>query len=308
MRENLHSVYILLFLTIALFFLEHQDAERYASLFAFERDAMLSGDVWRIFTFQFTQSGQGWFAFPKPIVLFFTLLLLYIMGMAVEEELGTRRFLALFTISTVISAAAAAVLGIPLLGSYFVNFTLLFIYAAMFPQQTFFIFGVVPVRIRWIAWIAAVVLVAGVFAGGAANTAALAGSIAAYGYFLLLGVARPTVPVVKNEPEEPGLDTLSIRNAARVVAIRKAVAAQSAGDIDRLSKQFERDIIRGVNICPPADYKPENTDGYCIRCEGFSECSVRYLAMKRPAAAAAGATPVSAAEIPRPHPRPGAGV
>jgi hypothetical protein len=40
-----------------------------------------------------------------------------------------------------------------------------------------------------------------------------------------------------------------------------------------------------VNICPPADYKPENNDGYCIRCDGFSECSARFLMMKRPAAA-----------------------
>ncbi|HUP44407.1 MAG TPA: rhomboid family intramembrane serine protease [Thermoanaerobaculia bacterium] len=284
--ENLHSVFILLFLTIALFFLEYQDAERYAALFAFDAEAVLSGEVWRVVTYQFTQSGQGWFSFPRAIVLFFTLLLLYIMGSAVEETWGTRRFLTLFAISTITTAAAASLLGIALLGSYFVNFSLLFVYAAMFPQQTFYIFAMIPVRIQWIAWVAAVLLVAGVFAGGAANTAALAGSIASYLYFVLLrarAIAPVPAPRSQEEESERGIDSIAIRNAARFVAVKKAIATRSEPDIDRLTKQFERDTVQGVNVCPPADYKPENNDGYCIRCEGFSECSARYLAMNRPA-------------------------
>jgi membrane associated rhomboid family serine protease len=285
--ENLRSVYVLLFLNVAFYFLEHQDARRYEALFAFDRGAVFAGEIWRLFTWQFTQGGQGWFAFPKPVVLFFTLLLLYIMGSAIEEAWGTLRFLILFILSTLASAGAAAFLGIPLLGSYFVNFTLLFIYAAMFPFQTFYLFGALPVRIRWIAWLAAVVLVAGVFAGGAANTAALVGAIAAYIYFAVMRI--PVVPPVKPAPVENGdedgaIDANAIRNAARFVAVKKALAARSAMDIDRLSTQFERDIIRGVNICPPADYKPEGQDGYCIRCDGFSECTVRYLLANRPAA------------------------
>lgn len=282
--ENLRSIYVLLFLNVAFYLLEHQDARRYEALFSFDWNAILGGDVWRIFTWQFTQGGQGWFAFPKPIVLFFTLLLLYIMGSAIEEAWGTFRFLMLFAISTLASAAAAAFLGIPLLGSYFVNFTLLFIYAAMFPFQTFYLFGALPVRIRWIAWVAAVVLVAGVFAGGTANTAALAGAVAAYIYFVATRI--PVVPPVKPVPveEEDSVDSNAIRNAARFVAVKKALAARSATEIDRLSTQFERDIIRGVNICGPADYKPDAQDGYCIRCEGFSECAVRYLLVNRPAA------------------------
>ena len=48
--ENLRSVFILLFLNIAFFFLEHQDAEKYARLFQFDADAVMSGEVWRLFT------------------------------------------------------------------------------------------------------------------------------------------------------------------------------------------------------------------------------------------------------------------
>lgn len=289
--ENLHSVYVLLFLYIAFFFLEHQDAERFALLFSFERDAVSNGELWRLFTFQFTQAGQGWFAFPKAVVLFFTLLLLYVMGSALEDAWGTARFLGLFAVSTLASAAVAGVLGVPLLGSYFVNFSLLFVYAANFPQQTFYMFGVMPVRIRWIASVAAFVLVAGVLAGSASNTAALAGAVAAFAWFLTVRMVPAPTPAAKAEParEERRPQDLAIRNAARFVAIRKAVAARSRADIDRLRSQFERDVVAGVNICPPADFKPEGTDGYCIRCEGFPECSIRFLTMNRPAADAVGA-------------------
>ena len=58
---------------------------------------------------------------------------------------------------------------------------------------------------------------------------------------------------------------------------------QRTGAPKKRDERGEREIVRGVNICPPADYKPENSDGYCIRCEGFAECSARYLKLHRPA-------------------------
>lgn len=279
--ENLHAIYILLFLNIAFFFLEYQDAAKYATLFSFDRDAVIGGEVWRLFTWQFTQSGQGWFLFPKPLVLFFTLLLLYLMGSAVEDEWGTAPFLLFFAISTVTSAAIAAALGISLLGSYFVSFSLLFVYASVFPEQTFYLFGVLPIRVRWLAYIAAGLLVLGVFFGDPADIAAFGGSLAGY-VFYLVQRAPLQVPVPEPEQERSSADTGAIRNAARFVGVKRALANRSVADIDRLIEQNEREIVRGVNICPPADFKPENNDGYCIRCEGFAECTARFLKANRP--------------------------
>ncbi len=283
--QNLNSIYILLFLAIAFFFLEYQDPQKYAQLFSFERNAVASGEVWRLITYQFTVAGQGWFVFPKPVVLFFTLLLLYLMGTAVEEEWGTWNFLALFAISSVGSAIAAAGLGIPLLGSYFVNFSLLFVYASIYPQQTFYLFGALPVRIRWIAYIAALVLITSVFAGGRSNWAALAGAAASYVFFLSQRVRVIVIHENEAVDEDEMPDGTAIRNAARFVAIKRAANNGNATEIDRMISVCERDIVRGVNICPPADFKPENNDGYCIRCDGFSECSARFLLARRPAAA-----------------------
>ncbi|HWW62411.1 MAG TPA: rhomboid family intramembrane serine protease, partial [Thermoanaerobaculia bacterium] len=176
-------MYVLLFLTVALYLFQVQDSAKYARVFSFDRHAVASGEVWRLVTWQFTQVGHGWFEFPPIVALLFTMLLLFMMGGAVEEEWGTRRFLTLFLISTFASAGIAAILGVTLLGSYFINFSLLFVYASMFPQRLF----------RMLAVVVGIMLISVVFAGGAANLAALAGAVASYIYYLL---QRPFIPKV----------------------------------------------------------------------------------------------------------------
>ncbi len=283
--ENLRSVYVFLFLNVAFFFLEYQDAKKFATLFSFDRASFAAGQYWRLLTYQFTQAGQGWFFFPKPLILFFTLLILYLMGSTVEEEWGTVNFLIFFLISTVVSAVLASWLGVPLLGSYFVNYTLLFVYASMFPEQTFYLFAIVPIRVRWLAYLAGGLLLYGAVLGGPANIAVLGGALAGYAFYLLhrvpvVRIVRSAVPV-EVRPQTP--DVTAVRNGSRFAAIKKALAGGSQAELDRLLALCESEIVRPVNICPPVDYKPENNDGYCIRCEGFAECSARYLrAQQRP--------------------------
>jgi membrane associated rhomboid family serine protease len=284
--ENLRAVYILLFLNVAFFLLENQDPAKYAALFSFDWPAIQAGEVWRLFTYQFTHAGSG---MVRALSLFITLLLLYMMGAALEEEWGTRHFLTIFFLSTLGSAAIGAWLGIVLMGTYFVYFTLLFIYAAAFPQQTFYLFMMIPVRVRVLAFFALAVLVYGVVSGGATNLAALAGAAAAYVYYLSQRVRiAPIAAAVRSAPakvveDAPRMkvDVVAVQNGSRYAAIRQALAGGNEPELDRIAKQCESEIVAGVNICPPADYKPDNADGYCIRCEGFAECSVRYIGMHR---------------------------
>lgn len=283
--ENLKSVFILLFLNVAFFLLEHQDPEKYQRLFRFDAEAVGAGEVWRVVTYQFTQAGTGWL---EALSLFITLLLLYMMGSALEEEWGTWNFITLFAISTLTTAGVAAYLGAALMGTYFIYFTLLFVYAAAFPQQTFYLFGAVPVRVRVLALFALAVLVYGALSGGAANLAALAGAAVAYVFYLSHRVRVRIVTQADIAEDVPPvrIDATPVQNGARYHAIKHALASSADAELERLLTLCEREITPNVNICPPADYKPENADGYCIKCEGFAECSARYLKMNRPAALA----------------------
>ena len=282
--ENLRATYVLLFLNIAFFLLQYQDGDKFARLFAFEKHAVMNGQLWRFFTYQFVQAGSvGLIPIPAVVTLFLNLVLLTLMGMAVEEEWGTSHFLRLYLISTLTTAVVAGGLETPLLGSFFINFTLLFIYASLYREQVFYLL-ILPVRVTLLAWLAVIALGAGVFFGSKANLAALAGSAAGYAYYL--SQRTPFTAAVAPIPSGPSPDDLRVqagaKNVTRVTAMKKALATGSLSDIDRLIEMSRREQVRGVNICPPSDFKPEHPDRYCIRCEGFAECSVRHLMLHRP--------------------------
>lgn len=282
-KENLHSIYVVLFLNIAFFFLQMQDAERYRAVFAFDRDAVLAGQVWRLFTYQFV---QGSFLGSPALSLFFTLLIAYIMGSAVEEEWGTFDFVTLLLLSTLGSAAVAFALDLTVLGSFAISYSLLFVFATIYPDQVFYIFFVLPVKVRWLGYIAAGLLLFGAVMRSPDSLAALGGAVLSYGWYLWRfrpGVriprARksfvPPAPVVT-----PAVESTAAKNLEQFAAMKNALASGSAGQVNDLADLIRPKIVPGVNICPPADYKPEHQDGYCVRCEGFAECSVRYLGLR----------------------------
>jgi membrane associated rhomboid family serine protease len=283
--ENLHSVYIFLGLNVTFFVMQFQDMERYVRVFQFERAAVLRGEFWRLFTYQYLQGG-GFLIFNSPAIsLFFTLLMLYIMGGAVEEEWGTFNFVTFYFISTLVTAGAAALLGVPLLGGFFVSYSLLFVYATLYPDQTFYVFYIVPVQVRWIAWVVLAILILGMFAGGGSAIAAFAGVVASYAFFLFhraLPARDRKMPAAVAASGDQSIAGAT-KNITRWTAMKNALTTKSDADIDRLIAQAEAEIVPGVNICPPVDYKPEAADRYCVRCDGFAECSARHLKLNRPA-------------------------
>lgn len=283
-RENLHSIYVLLFLHIAFFFMQLQGATRYAMTFAFERNLVFSGQVWRLFTYQFL---NGSFFGSPAVGLFFTLLILYIMGDPIEEEFGTAAFVTLFVVSTLATLVVPFVFGFPLLGSFFLGYTLLFIYAHRYPDQTWLLMLILPVKVKWIAYFALAVLGLGIFgilgSGGESLAAAIGAGVGFAFYRIFMdGVVRPfrrrpPLPVATRSEERPAADPGGQRNLERFTEIKAVASGGSDQEREDLIARLEPGVVPGVNICPPPDYKPEAPDLYCVRCEGFNECSIRYL-------------------------------
>lgn len=276
LRENLNSIYILLFLNVVFFFLHYQDPQRYLQAFAFLPEAVMSGEVWRVFTYQFAYSG--------PISLFFTLLILYIMGSAVEEELGSAAFVGLFFLSTLATAGVAFTLGQPLIGSLFFDYSLLFIFAHLYPEQVFYLMFVLPVKVKWLAWLALAMLGLGVILLQPGSLAAAGGAAITYGWYrfgLRRGerLFRRRAATAALQPQRPPATAEASTAAANVELFRQVREAAAGGPEQKQQwiTRLEPGVVPGVNICPPVDYKPEAPDLYCVRCEGFNECTIRYL-------------------------------
>ena len=100
---------------------------------------------WQFVTYMFVHAG-AWH-------LFSNMLGLYIFGMAVEREIGTREFL-LFYFLTGILSGAASFLTYVYTGSYLVMlmgasgalYAVMLLFSVLYPRAVIFVFGVIPVK------------------------------------------------------------------------------------------------------------------------------------------------------------------
>ena len=278
-HRDYRSIYVFLALQITFFIFQFQSAARFVEAFALTRSGLFRGEIWRLLSFQFVTSP----AFGSPVVgLFFTLLIFYIFGGAIEEAWGTKHFLTIFVVSTLASAIYGIATGAPLLGGFFFEYVLLFIFAHMYPDHVFYVALILPVKVKWIAAFAGVILLFGLIRFDPHAFAALLGAGSGFGYYLLL--SRPALLRARRQPLDvdrggytPSKD--SSVDADRNLALSRRIGASlAAGDevqAGELLEELRPRVVPGVNICPPADYKPDAADRYCIQCEGFNECTIR---------------------------------
>ena len=124
----------------------------YYQYLSLDAAAIFRGEIWRIATFIIQP--------PDTNLLFviFTLYLYYIIGRQLEYVWGTFRFnLYFFTgvlLHVIASLLTFALTGLSLpLGTYYLNMSLFFAYAAIYPNQQFYLFAVLPIKVKYLAWI-----------------------------------------------------------------------------------------------------------------------------------------------------------
>jgi len=273
-------------LNFVFFFLIQMDPQRAFRTFAFQPGLALSMP-WTFVTYQFLNSG----AFG----LFFGTLMLYILGMALETEWGTAEFTVFWLVATLGGSLAAWLTGGLLTSGWQITgVSMLFAYAWLFPETVFYVFFVVPLKVKWMAWLGALLLVwqflgaalSGQIGAGLAN---LCGASAGFLFFWLRhrGVQkakrakRDAVAAIKTAGvlrEDAVLERRNRDLFPRVEEVR--LAARQGGDLPPKLKEFETDlrklVVTGVKICKPVDFKGDK-DGICVKCEGFAECSLRYV-------------------------------
>jgi len=266
------------------FLLRTADPERTVPLFAFSPQTALA-QPWTFVTYQFLNSGG--------FSLFFGVLMLWILGSALEAEWGTGEFTAFWLVATLGASLAALVTGNALAsGGVLTGISMLFAYAWLFPDMEFFIYFVVPVKVKWLAWLALAFLLwdfGKLALGGFVGLAFVhvAGSAAGFlffwirhhGRFKARKAAQTAVVAVKTAGLVRADAALERRNRDLFPRVEDLRRARQAGEPPPRTLEFEAElhklVVPGVNICKPVDFKGDQ-DGICVRCEGFAECSLRY--------------------------------
>jgi len=272
-------------LHFVFFFLWTSDATRTTSLFAF-RPATALTQPWTFVTYQFLDG--------SPFGLFFGTLILYILGSALEAEWGTAEFTAFWLVATLGASFAALVTGSTLAsGGTLTGFSMLFAYAWLYPDVQFLVFFVIPVKVKWLAWLALGLLgwdFVGLTLRGLPGLAfvQVAGSASGFlffwirhhGRFRAKKAAKAAVVAVKSAGAVRSDAALERRNRDLFPRVEDLRRATQGGDPPPRQREFEAElrklVVPGVNICKPVDFKGDK-DGICVRCEGFAECSLRYV-------------------------------
>jgi hypothetical protein len=153
-----------------------------AVLLDFDRDKILSGEVWRVFTFLFSPAGTGTPPAWSILLLFFVVQISFLISDSLESAWGATRLTLYILVAWLGLVAAQFVFDPGVRGAGTLLYTSLFLaFATLFPRVEFALFMVLPVQVRILGWISAVLLVL----NGATNPASLVVSLpAVLPYFL----------------------------------------------------------------------------------------------------------------------------
>ena len=242
------AVYVLMLLTQA------NDANA-LSFLTFNLNALLHGEVWRLVTFVFVP------AYSSPFALLISLYFYYWIGSTLERQWGTAKF-NLYYISgallTVLGVVLASLItGNPYLtaaGTGYVNLSMFFAFAFLFPDTTVLLFFILPVRMKWLAYLDGALFAFDIIkAIGAHNCAGVVLPIVALLNFAVF--IWPEVHYLKERAK--------YQNSRKTVQFRQAQQQQA--------KQAQQQGYRHkCAVCGRTDTDyPDLQFRYCSKCVGY---------------------------------------
>jgi len=278
-REQWHLTEGLIFLHFAVFILSYAEPDQLQAL------ALVPSQVlarpWSLFTFQFIHGGM--------LSFFFSMLILWIMARPLEDLWGSPRFLLFWLVSVIGAAGTALFLGQPLAGDIFLQTSLLFTFATIYPNTEFLLLFVLPVKVKWLAVIGGgFLLLSSVRFGLLFGLANGVGMSAGYVFFLLTR-RLPSRRKVAFELKKRRADVVAAAQNATVerrnlgwdakvrAAETRARERGAVGDEDE-ALVAELDAARdpSVTVCAPQDFGFVD-DSVCRSCPGYAECAARRI-------------------------------
>ena len=167
--------------------------------------AVRAGEVWRLVTFLFLPWGGGSGIFG-PLFTLFALMFLYTLGTSLEAKWGALRFDFYYLLGAAGTIAAALFVGT--ITNEYLNLSLLLAFATEFPDFEILAFLILPVKVKWLGFLSAGVLLFGLVTGSANTRAAVAVAMLNYLLFFagplvdrLRGRVRQRAATSKWQPE-----------------------------------------------------------------------------------------------------------
>jgi membrane associated rhomboid family serine protease len=150
----------------------------FAERLMLEPSRIMHGEVWRLFTYLFIP--PSW----SPIWILCAIYWTWMVGSALEEEWGALRLNVYYLLGMLGTTVAAFLTG-SAIGNTYINLSLFFAFATIFPDFTFRIFFIIPIKAKWSAMLSAAFLVLRFAFGGWGERGAILAVMS--NYFLFFG-------------------------------------------------------------------------------------------------------------------------
>ena len=215
---------------------------------------ILQGEVWRIVTFIFVPT-SGYNPSDMLSVLWFAMSLLfcYYIGNALERQWGTARFTVFYGLGVVLNIIVGFVMGST--SMYYINMSMFFAFATLYPEMQVLLMGILPLKVKWLAWIEAALFAYDVFFSLASRqwVTAVLPLVALLNYFIffwddLMGTVRRTS---QRASYRANPQTINFKKAQRQVREHKGYLHKCA-------------------VCGITDADDPNMEfRYCSKCNGY---------------------------------------
>ena len=110
----------------------------------FDRELILHGEIWRIFTYLFLPTDSSF------ILMLISLYFYWMIGSTLEREWGTTKFSLYYLIGWFLTTVVSFIFDLSSNGTY-LNLSLFFAFASLYPDFEVLLFFFLPIKVKWLA-------------------------------------------------------------------------------------------------------------------------------------------------------------
>ena len=255
-HRNLAVPNLMLYIVIGnviVFVLDMFSRYSFSHMLTFVPYYIFHGQIWRLVTFIFVPEGSN------LLFVAISLYFYYFIGNALEREWGSARFTVFYGIGVLVNIAVGLVLSFlyglnypwPVVSMYYINMSLFFAFAALYPDLQVLLFFIIPVKVKWLAWI---------------DAAFFAWSILSSLFHLnWVGVVLPVVAILN-------FLLFFSSDAARIFGRVRHRTSRQTINFKKATKEAKKDKghLHKCAVCGITDADDPNMEfRYCSKCSGY---------------------------------------
>ena len=218
---------------------------------AFDANAVLHGQIWRLITFIFIPQSSG-------LWLLLFLYFYYFIGSALERQWGPGRFTIYYLMGMLMTVIYGFITYFVTGRSYamtsnYINLSMFFAFATLFPDNMVLVFYIIPIKIKWLALVDALYFVYAIFSdlGRGMGMMSFLPLVAMLNYFLFCG--DTLMQMIRPGSRRQRAKTINFKREARKIN----------------HEQKTRGYTRKCAVCGRTDTDyPDLEFRYCSRCVG----------------------------------------